>query len=150
MSKSKSIRGVFVSLLLCTTLAAPTWAAPPEGKGPKHKTEKSHAKGKHKEGKHEGHDRDSLVVVNLSYDQARRIAYNNQAVGYASLPPGIRKNLARGKPLPPGIAKRGVPAPVLAQLPAYPGYEWQVAGSDLILVSLATAVIAEVLSGVFN
>lgn len=139
-----------VSLLLCATLAAPVAAAPPEGKGHKQKTEKSHGKGKHKESKHHDQDQDSLVVVHLSYDQARRIAYNNQAIGYASLPPGIRKNLARGKPLPPGIAKRGVPPAVLAQLPAYPGYEWQVAGSDLVLVSLATAVIAEVLAGVFN
>lgn len=145
---------IFASLLLCAALASPAMASPHEGKGPKHKTEKSHGKDKykqkHKQDRHDSHHNDQLVVVVLSAADARRIAYNHQAVGYSSLPPGIRKNLARGKPLPPGIAKRGVPAPVLAQLPAYPGYEWQVAGNDLILVSLATAVIAEVLNGVFN
>ncbi len=149
MPIASTISRMLASLLLCGALAAPTFAAPPEGKGPKHKTEKSHGKGKQKGGSHDqGHD--TLVVVNLSAADARRIAYQHQVTGYASLPPGIRKNLARGKPLPPGIAKRGVPGPMLAQLPAYPGYEWQVAGSDLILVSIATAVIAEVLSNVFD
>lgn len=149
MSHLTTLSRTFAGLLLCGALAAPTFAAPPEGKGPKHKTEKSHGKGKQNGGSDQ-RDGNSLVVVNLSVADARRIAFNNQAIGYSSLPPGIRKNLARGKPLPPGIAKRGVPGPMLAQLPSYPGYEWQVAGSDLILVSLATAVIAEVLSGVFN
>jgi Ni/Co efflux regulator RcnB len=32
----------------------------------------------------------------------------------------------------------------------HPGYEWRVAGSDLILVAIATAVVADVLTGVFN
>ncbi len=150
MSHTRQSTLTLMSLLLCTALASPGFAAPPEGKGPKQKTEKSQSKAKHKNGQHEGHRSDSLVVVSLSAADARRIAYNHQAVGYDSLPPGIRKNLARGKPLPPGIAKRGVPSPMLAQLPSYPGYEWQVAGSDLILVAIATAVIAEVLTGVFN
>ena len=150
MTYTRHVSRTLTSLLLCAVLASPAFAAPPEGKGPKHKTEKSHTKSKHKNDKHDDHHRDSLVIVNLSAADARRIAYNHQATGYNSLPPGIRKNLARGKPLPPGIAKRGVPSPVLSQLPSYPGYEWQVAGSDLVLVSIATAVIAEVLSGVFN
>ena len=66
------------------------------------------------------------------------------------LPPGIRKNLARGKPLPPGIAKKMVPGPMLRELPAYSGYEWRVYGSDLVLVALATGVVADVLAGVFD
>ena len=39
---------------------------------------------------------------------------------------------------------------MLAELPVYPGYEWRVYGSDLVLVSAATAVIAEVLMDVFQ
>lgn len=66
-----------------------------------------------------------------------------------ALPPGIRKNLARGKPLPPGIAKR-LDGRLLGQLPRYEGYEWQQAGPDLILVSIASGIIYEVLSGAFN
>ncbi|EHK65357.1 hypothetical protein KYC_15707 [Achromobacter arsenitoxydans SY8] len=43
-----------------------------------------------------------------------------------------------------------VPATMLARLPVYPGYEWRVAGTDLVLVAIATAVVADVLLGVFD
>lgn len=66
-----------------------------------------------------------------------------------ALPPGIQKNLARGKPLPPGIAKK-LDGRLLSQLPRYDGYEWQQAGTDLILVALATGLIYEVLNGAFD
>lgn len=66
-----------------------------------------------------------------------------------ALPPGIQKNLARGKPLPPGIAKK-LDGRLIGRLPHYDGYEWQQAGTDLILVALATGLIYEVLSGAFD
>jgi hypothetical protein len=65
------------------------------------------------------------------------------------LPPGIQKNLARGKPLPPGIAKK-LDGRLLGQLPHYDGYEWMQAGADLILVAVATGIIYEVLNGAFD
>jgi len=67
----------------------------------------------------------------------------------ASLPPGIQKNLARGKPLPPGIAKK-LDSRLLGRLPHYEGYEWQQVGTDLLLVTIATGVIYEVLRGVLD
>jgi Ni/Co efflux regulator RcnB len=66
-----------------------------------------------------------------------------------ALPPGIQKNLARGKPLPPGIAKK-LDGRLIGHLPHYDGYEWQQAGTDLILVALATGLIYEVLTGAFD
>ncbi|MBK5351101.1 hypothetical protein JFU37_00970 [Pseudomonas sp. TH41] len=66
-----------------------------------------------------------------------------------ALPPGIQKNLARGKPLPPGIAKK-LDGRLIGRLPHYDGYEWQQAGTDLILVALATGLIYEVLNGAFD
>lgn len=66
-----------------------------------------------------------------------------------ALPPGIQKNLARGKPLPPGIAKK-LDGRLLGQLPRYDGYEWQQVGTDLILVAIATGIIYEVLNGAFD
>lgn len=66
-----------------------------------------------------------------------------------SLPPGIQKNLARGKPLPPGIAKK-LDGRLVGHLPHYDGYEWQQVGTDLILVALATGLIYEVLNGAFD
>jgi Ni/Co efflux regulator RcnB len=65
------------------------------------------------------------------------------------LPPGIAKNLARGKPLPPGIAKRYLPGSLLARLPARPGYEWLVVDNDILLVVAATAVLVDVLADAF-
>ena len=67
----------------------------------------------------------------------------------SALPPGIQKNLARGKPLPPGIAKK-LDGRLAGRLPHYDGYEWQQAGTDLILVAIATGIIYEVLNGAFD
>ena len=106
-------------------------------------------------GKHgnkaKGNDGDQgLVSVSISRDRARSLARNYGLTGYGSLPPGIAKNLARGKPLPPGIAKKMVPSSMLRDLPYYPGYEWRIAGDDLVLVALSTALVASVINGVFN
>ncbi|QXX98670.1 hypothetical protein IM817_11070 [Serratia marcescens] len=93
---------------------------------------------------------DNLITVNLSRDRARSLAHNYGLTGYRSLPPGIAKNLARGKPLPPGIAKKVVPPSMLRELPQYTGYEWRIAGDDLVLVALSTAIVASVINGVFD
>ncbi|MGJ7456745.1 anti-virulence regulator CigR family protein [Halomonas sp. RA08-2] len=65
----------------------------------------------------------------------------------ASLPPGIRMNLERGKPLPPGIAKR-FDERSLSNLPRYEGYEWRRAGPDAILVDAANEIIYRVIRDV--
>lgn len=66
-----------------------------------------------------------------------------------ALPPGIAKNLARGKPLPPGIAKQIDPA-LARQLPNYPGYEWRQYGTDAVLVEVGTSVVREVLRDILR
>ncbi|NWL75323.1 hypothetical protein DM872_00415 [Pseudomonas taiwanensis] len=66
-----------------------------------------------------------------------------------ALPPGIQKNLARGKPLPPGIAKK-LDGRLVNRLPHYDGYDWVRAGADLILVAVATGIIYEVLQDVMD
>jgi hypothetical protein len=63
------------------------------------------------------------------------------------LPPGIAKKLARGGTLPPGIAKRYFPGDLVAQLPPRPGYGWIVAGTDVILIQIATNVVVDILQG---
>ena len=90
------------------------------------------------------------VSLSIGQQEARRLAVEHNIVGYDTLPPGIRKNMAKGKPLPPGIAKKMVPGPMLAELPAHPGHEWRMMGADLILVEIASEVIAEVLVDVFR
>lgn len=91
-----------------------------------------------------------LVYAGITATLAHGYALDYGLGGYSSLPPGIRKNLARGKPLPPGIAKKMVPGPLLGRLPRYPGYEWRIAGSDLVLIAVATAVVADILYDVFD
>lgn len=91
-----------------------------------------------------------LVYAGITASVARRYASDYGLGGYSSLPPGIRKNLARGKPLPPGIAKKIAPGPLLGRLPRYDGYEWRVAGTDLVLIAIGTAVVADILYDVFD
>ena len=65
------------------------------------------------------------------------------------LPPGIAMNLARGKPLPPGIEKRYLPDDLTKLLPSYPGYEYLSAGKNVLLVNKASNIVVEILSGKF-
>jgi hypothetical protein len=65
------------------------------------------------------------------------------------LPRGIAKNLARGKPLPPGIAKQTLPPGLVAQLPPPPdGHERLVVAGKVLLVEIATQVVRDVLNDV--
>ncbi len=62
------------------------------------------------------------------------------------LPPGIARNLARGKPLPPGIAKQYLPDDLVRLLPPPPrGYERIIVDGKILLVEVATRVIHDVL-----
>lgn len=66
------------------------------------------------------------------------------------LPPGVRKNLARGKPLPPGIAKQMAPRE-LRRLVAVPsGYRLEEVGLDVLLVEVATGVVHDILMDVVH
>ena len=92
----------------------------------------------------------SLVQPTISQDEVRRIIVAEQKTGYRRLPPGIVKNLARGKPLPQGLRKDKMPEAIVDKLPPYPDYEWRRYGADLVLVQLATQVIAEIFSDAFR
>jgi hypothetical protein len=91
-----------------------------------------------------------MISAGISIGDARRLATQHGLTGTKPLPPGIAKNLARGKPLPPGIAKKQLPGPFISQLPHHPGYEWEQAGGDLVLVASGSLVISDVLKGVFD
>jgi hypothetical protein len=70
--------------------------------------------------------------------------------GVKPLPPGIRKNLARGKPMPPGIAKKALAPELVSLLPPRPGYEVVQVGWDVVLVEVATGLIRDVLMDVIR
>lgn len=63
------------------------------------------------------------------------------------LPPGIAKNLARGKSLPPGIAKQVLPGDLIGRLPpVHDGYERIVVDGKILLVEIATQVVRDILA----
>lgn len=68
---------------------------------------------------------------------------------HKGLPPGIAKNLSRGKPLPPGIAKQRLPDGLVHALPAPPrGYERIIVDGKVLLVEVATQVIHDILTDI--
>lgn len=65
------------------------------------------------------------------------------------LPPGIAKNLERGKTLPAGIARKQLPAALQAKLPAAPaGHERVIVNGRVLLVDIATGVIRDKLDDI--
>jgi hypothetical protein len=65
------------------------------------------------------------------------------------LPPGIAKNLARGKPLPPGIAAQlqSLPPALVQELPSPPpGYQMFMLDGRILLVDVASQVISDMIT----
>lgn len=96
------------------------------------------------------------ITVTFSADEVRIIqAYYRETSaarpsrGRERLPRGIAKNLARGKALPPGIAKQYLPVDLKSRLPPPPaGYERIVVAGKILLVEVATQVVRDVLTDV--
>lgn len=130
-------------------------AQPPAGKGKPDKGEMHQGQGKGKT-KDKDKDKDGAGILypsvraGIEWSAARQLALGSGLIGYSALPPGIQKNLTRGKPLPPGIAKKVLGGSMLQGLPVHPGYKWYAVGRDLILVEAATLIVADVLSNIFE
>jgi hypothetical protein len=96
--------------------------------------------------------KDQPVVRVVFHDSDRvvfREYYRAHREGVKPLPPGIAKNLARGKPLPPGIAKTRVPDVVLVQLPWRPrGYTFFLVGDRIVLLD-GNGLVADILDSIF-
>lgn len=67
-----------------------------------------------------------------------------------ALPPGIRKNLARGKPLPPGIAKKCTAGDDIRRQLSQPDYEYVLTGRDVYVLDPVTQLIVDVIIGVLD
>lgn len=86
--------------------------------------------------------------ITLSVELQTRIRdfYAERPAGSVeALPPGIRRNLARGKPLPPGIARKSAPAELVSRVSVPAGYELIEVGLDVLLVEVATSIVHDVL-----
>ncbi len=65
------------------------------------------------------------------------------------LPPGIAKNLARGKSLPPGIAKQRLPGELIDMLPPAPhGHERVIVDGRIVLIDVATQIVRDILTDI--
>jgi len=165
MFKRRTIKTALAAVISLTVLAAPVFANPGNGNGGggqgigggNHGNSGNHGKkglgnGKSNEGhgNRKNYGKPDHVDSDISFSRARSFAVNYGLVGYQALPPGIAKNVVRGKPLPPGIAKKTLPASMINDLPYYPGYEWRAVGDDLVLVALSTAIVTSIINGVFE
>ena len=129
-------RCLFVSLIL----GAAIWAATPASALAQEKGRK---------------DKDPTLAasasITLTKDMQTEIRnwYSLHPVGNVeALPPGIRKRLARGKPLPPGIAKQVAPAGLRSRVRLPDGYEIIEVGLDVLLVEVATSIVHDILMDV--
>ncbi|WP_375055496.1 anti-virulence regulator CigR family protein [Zobellella sp. DQSA1] len=152
---------------------APAWAQPPEGKGPGHapgqqreqllrsdnRGESSRERERERDWQRQDrdserrdyHDRrepriDEAALRGIFREHRDWIDYDRSR---DALPPGIRMNLARGKPLPPGIAKQFDPR-LRSRLPYYEGYEWQRVDDKAILVDIATNNVRFILESILD
>ena len=172
MFKRRTLKTALAAVISLAVLAAPVYANPGNGNGGGHgngngggnhgnsgnhgnggdHSNKGQGNGKSDEdhGNRKNYGKPDHVDSDISFSRARSLAVNYGLVGYQALPPGIAKNLVRGKPLPPGIAKKTLPASMIHDLPYYPGYEWRAVGDDLVLVALSTAIVTSIINGVFD
>ena len=92
----------------------------------------------------------SVVVVFRDSDRLTfRDYFVKHKIAVQPLPPGIAKNVARGKPLPPGIAKRAVPADLLVVGPRVDkDVSFSIVGE--VVVALRGGIVIDILAGVFR
>jgi hypothetical protein len=91
----------------------------------------------------------AATVVFRDHDRATfRDYFGTHDITAKALPPGIAKNVARGKPLPPGIAKRACPAGLVALAPREPGVTYYIVGDRV--VALRDGIVIDFLMDVFK
>lgn len=87
-----------------------------------------------------------ISIIEAWYQQH---GHDRKGVKARGLPPGIAKNLARGKPLPPGIAKQYLPTGLADLLPPpQRGFERVIVDGRILLVEIATRVVHDILTDV--
>jgi Ni/Co efflux regulator RcnB len=141
---------ILAAVLALSLAAAPALADQGKGKG---KGNSGKPNGGTMEDVVEGVTAGVLGAV-LSDDERRIIqryfGEHPDTVKVKELPPGIRKKLARGGAMPPGIAMQVLPDGLHRQLPPRFGQHYEIIGTDVVLVETATRVIVDVLKDVLR
>lgn len=124
------------AIVLVAVLAATTTLARQNDKGPRG------PKGRESQGV-------EVVVraggVNVTVQQTIRAYYADKPKKARGLPPGAARNYARGKRLPPGIAKQALPPDLERRLPVQPGYQYVAVESDVLLIAVSTGIVVDIL-----
>lgn len=141
-------RRAFIAATIALALSSPSlakhdkgWGPPPHAKAAK--ADVADVKVKHvkiKKAKPYFSDDDAAHL---------RTYFTAQPVAWNALPPGIAMNVARGKRLPPGIAKK-LPQGALAGLPRHEGYEYVQVGRDIVLIEAATRLVVDIIERIFD
>ncbi len=121
---------------LAASLALVATAAGAQGKS-RHKDTKVVAVGNH-----------TVVLATDSEVRIFRDYYRARGHKPKPLPPGIAKNLARGKRVPPGLMRSRLPDDLVVILPRRDRHEWYVA-NDVILLVDVTGVVRDIVRNVF-
>jgi Ni/Co efflux regulator RcnB len=83
--------------------------------------------------------------VNVTVQNTIRTYYADKPKKARGLPPGAARNYARGKRLPPGIAKQALPPDLERRLTVPPGHQYIVVDSDVLLVAVSTGIVVDIL-----
>jgi hypothetical protein len=93
----------------------------------------------------------SAVVV---FHDSDRVTFRDYFVSHKivaePLPPGIAKNVARGKPLPPGIAKKALPADLVLTLGPRAERDVTFAVVGDRVVAMRSGLVIDVMVGIFK
>jgi hypothetical protein len=91
------------------------------------------------------------VTAGFSFSERQAITayFTTHTYTAEALPPGIVRKLARGKPLPPGIAKRSLPRDLVATLPSREGFEITIFGDRIVLLE-ASGLVVDILQEIFD
>ncbi|RBI69278.1 hypothetical protein DQ400_00865 [Vreelandella sulfidaeris] len=138
----------FSVLLLNNVAFAQPDNAPAHGARDKHHGHRDQAQ-QHESHRPENIREERVDLPRINERELRQLLRQHDAPRAEALPPGIQRNLERGKPLPPGIAKR-FDGQFASQLPRYPGYEWERVGADVVLIEAATRIVVDVLVDVLR
>ncbi|EKE00599.1 MAG: hypothetical protein ACD_21C00319G0004 [uncultured bacterium] len=150
---------VFIGILSSSIYAKKGGASGGSGKGSAMSSAGNSGKGhkhfnsKKKSSKSAGRGSDNSKSERNFSDKDREIINNffsTHPFNTTGLPPGIAKNLARGKPLPPGVAKVFLPQDLINSLGAYPNYDYLVAGRDVLLVNKSDQIITDILYNILR
>lgn len=140
---------VLVSCLGGLIGASNTFAQPP-AHAPAHGARDNGQEQRYQQGSsrsmRESHNKQYVDLPRVNERELLRLLRQFNAPAAESLPPGIQRQVQRGKPLPPGIAKR-FDGSLAGHLPRYPGYEWERVGADVVLIEAATRVVVDILVG---